>query len=330
MMLSEKTGMICIKCTIFLFVCTVAFSMASHAQPINPDGRAGHVSFRLNASWIRQEDFFKFLTPDLATQTFVIKDGADTSAITNGGFRLIIPSGRNVTLVMTYDYCDFHGMPIYLGFDEAYTGKFKNLQKTIALSINYYSRGTDDVADLVNPDGIPRSVGISPAVGAIFSSSADRNGVAYSATGLLCGLRLAAVATKHLTLVASFDLERIATGAEDPPRPQSIVTTSLGYRYHFNNRVQSASSFNPDGSPGTISIAPNLGYVNVGDREYGYTSGAEMTIPLFKHASVNLNVQYTSVKVRGDNYGFYFSTRYRPSLRKCTQLDCGIGFCVHI
>lgn len=301
----------------------------SAATVINPDGRIGHISFDISTSWIQQKDFYKYYTPDDASMTFVVKDGEDTSDISNGGFSLIIPGGKNVTIVANYDYVDFHRMLILLNCDKEYYWTYRVYQKSIYIGMNFYSRGVNDITDLVNPDGIPKSFIISPMVGRIFTINAHWDNVNHAATGSLYGLKLAVVMTKNLTIVSSYVLNQTKPFT-DQTKPLADHTMSLGFHYHFNNRIQSAESFNPDGSPGMISIAPTIGYILIPENASGYTAGTEITIPIIRYLSSYFRIQYTSIKATNENYGFYFISRYHPALRKSNQLNIGLGVDIHL
>jgi len=304
-------------------VCAALLYINSYADMINPDGRVGHSSFDLSTSWIQQRDIIKYLTPDFETMTFVVKDGEDTFDIRGGELSLNMPVSKYVTLVSKYEYIDYHGMQVLLNFDDEQYYTYKDRQTTISIGINYYSRPVNDIKDLFNPDGVIRSFIVSPVVERILTVENQTN----ESVALRLGLKLAAIATKHLTVYSSF----ASSYKFESPSAWADRTVSLGFRYHLNNKAQSGGAFNPNGSPGTVSISPNIGYVTVPDQEYGYTTGAEITMPVIRYVSSYFKIQYSNMKVFDPEiYGGYFYYRYHPSLQKSSRLNASIGVNIHL
>ncbi|MDO9390945.1 MAG: hypothetical protein Q7U71_04135 [bacterium] len=300
---------------------------------VNPDGRVGHVSFDLSTSWIQKVDSYKYYSYEITGG--VIRDGEDTFDIRGGALSMKMPVSKYVTILMGYEYYDYHRMQILLNYDSEHSITYRAYEKCLFFGVNYFSKAAVMGAEIINPDGVLHSFVFTPTLGMVTMVNALWDDKKYEISIIQPGWKQTFIATKHLTICPSVRARyTIGQSTWNSTESWKEYEISLGLNYHINNRIQSMGSFNPDGSPGMITISPNIGrmFITKNNKSMsGYTTGGEISIPVLKYVSSYFNIQYTSLKVlQPSNYGFYFVSRYHPALQKSNQLNVSIGVKIHL
>jgi hypothetical protein len=291
-----------------LILLMLLFTKATSGS-INPDGRIGHSSINLCFSWAKQDDVYSHLTGSGGWPPYIPIEEKDKHDDFKGAVGFIFPMSEITTFIIHYNYYGIYGTEALFIDEENYITFPRTDQHSILVKANIFSRSIKEIQALINPDGKSKSLVISPMLGI------------HSSSGLLLGIQLSYVVTNKLTIVGSDVLNKLKSAPSGVS--YGLNQVSLGFHCFLNNQAQTKEKFNPDGSPGTILIAPSVGSITSSSVIKGFTTDTEIIVPISSCLSTRCTFQYTSINV--ENYIY----KYPLSLQKSNQLNIGFGAILH-